>query len=109
MICRLLVLSLCFLGVLAQNTFSDVLVKQLHKINGLDVEAVLDAGASNLGQVVNGAPLKSVRKVFMKACGSQFVMPCVVAGVMLLLSLGMERRRIEEERGRVKGAMSWVL
>lgn len=97
----MVVFSRCLGGAvglsIAENEFSRALLSNLARIRGLDVSATVTAGISGLSTVVPPPLLHAVRTAFNGAVTRAFVMPIAVAGIALVLSLGMQRRRIPDE------------
>lgn len=99
----MVVFSRCLGGAVglsvAQNIFSGALLPKLRRlpgIQGADSSAILAAGISDLAGAVPAALLRSVREAFGYAVTRTFVMPIVVAGIALVLSFGMQWRRIPD-------------
>ncbi|KAK1979948.1 major facilitator superfamily transporter [Colletotrichum cereale] len=84
----------------ASNLFSQELSRRLAEVpgGGVDVGAVRYAGASDLASAVPAAELPLVRGAFGHAVAKAFILPIAVAGMSLLLSFGMQRRWIPDDR-----------
>jgi hypothetical protein len=89
----------------AENIFANTLIEQLRRIAGLDLQAVLDAGAANteLVALVPEGLLAAVREAYAAGVRKAFVLPIAAAGVAFVCSLGMERRRIMDDE-EIEGA-----
>ncbi|KAK1517780.1 major facilitator superfamily transporter [Colletotrichum costaricense] len=84
---------------IASNLFSQELYRRLAGVpGGVNVKAIQDAGASDLAKAVPAAILPFVQKAFSYAISRAFILPIVVAGTSLLLSFGMQRRWIPDDR-----------
>ncbi|EXF77956.1 major facilitator superfamily transporter [Colletotrichum fioriniae PJ7] len=84
---------------IASNLFSQELYRRLAEApGGVNVKAIQDAGASDLAKAVPAAVLPFVQKAFSFAISRAFILPIVVAGTSLLLSFGMQRRWIPDDR-----------
>ncbi|KAI6780468.1 uncharacterized protein J7T54_002866 [Emericellopsis cladophorae] len=84
---------------IASNLFSSELFQRLAgAVDGVKVEAIQDAGASDLAKSVPAAMLPLVRKAFSYAVTEAFILPIAVAGASLILSFGMQRRWIPDDR-----------
>lgn len=84
----------------AQTIFSDVLLSRLQQIPGLDATAVVNAGAADVSATKGVVPAALVGKVqlaYNDAVTRAFIVPIVVTALAVILSWGMERRRIEKE------------
>ncbi|OHE92728.1 major facilitator superfamily transporter [Colletotrichum orchidophilum] len=99
-----MVVSLRLLGgavglSIASNLFSQELYRRLAGApGGVDVKAIQDAGASDLAKAIPEAVLPFVQKAFSFAISRAFILPIVVAGTSLVLSFGMQRRWIPDDR-----------
>ncbi|KAK2026597.1 major facilitator superfamily transporter [Colletotrichum zoysiae] len=83
----------------ASNLFSQELSLRLAGAPaGVDAGAVRYAGASDLASAVPAADLPLVRGAFGHAVSRAFILPIAVAGISLLLSFGMQRRWIPDDR-----------
>ncbi|MCJ1309676.1 hypothetical protein MMC25_003336 [Agyrium rufum] len=100
--CALVIFSRCFGGAvgltIAYNLFSGALLPKLAQAPGVDVSAIIAAGASDLAGAVPPAVLPEVRKAFSFAIERAFILPIVAAGLCLALSFGMQRRWIPDDR-----------
>ncbi|KAG9250060.1 major facilitator superfamily domain-containing protein [Emericellopsis atlantica] len=84
---------------IASNLFSSELFQRLaDAVDGVTVEAIQDAGASDLAKSVPAAMLPLVRKAFSYAVTEAFILPIAVACASLILSFGMQRRWIPDDR-----------
>ena len=100
--CALVVFSRCFGGAvglsIAANLFSGELLAKLAHTPGVDVSSIIAAGASDLAGAVPTAVLPVVRQAFSHAVEKTFILPIAVAGISLILSFGMERKWIPDDR-----------
>jgi len=89
----------------AENIFSNTLLAQLRRIAGLDLQAVLDAGAANtdLVELVPEGLQVAVREAYAMGVRKAFVLPIAAAGLAFVCSLGMERKRIMDDE-EIEGA-----
>lgn len=98
--CALVVFSRCFgaaIGLsIASNIFSGQLLPQLRRIDGVSATAILAAGITDLDSVVPVSLLLEVRNAFNIAVMRVLIMPIAVGVIALILSFGMERKRIED-------------
>ncbi|KAL0765944.1 hypothetical protein CaCOL14_011685 [Colletotrichum acutatum] len=86
---------------IASNLFSQELNRRLAGApGGVNVKAIQDAGASDLAKAVPAAILPLVQKAFSFAISRAFILPIVVAGASLILSFGMQRRWIPDDRAQ---------
>ncbi|KAK1623515.1 major facilitator superfamily transporter [Colletotrichum phormii] len=84
---------------IASNLFSQELYRRLAGApGGVNVKAIQDGGASDLAKAVPAAVLPFVQKAFSFAISRAFILPIVVAGTSLVLSFGMQRRWIPDDR-----------
>ncbi|KAF7552347.1 hypothetical protein G7Z17_g4399 [Cylindrodendrum hubeiense] len=101
--CALVIFSRLFGGAvglsIASNLFSGELFRQLAGApGGIDANAIKDAGASDLESAVPAAVLPLVRRAFGYAVSRAFILPIVVAAISLIVSFGMQRRWIPDDR-----------
>lgn len=85
---------------IAQTIFSDVLLSRLQRIPGLDATAVVNAGAADVSAskgVVPAALVGKVKLAYNDAITRAFIVPITVTALAVILTWGMERRRIEKE------------
>ncbi|WDK21279.1 major facilitator superfamily transporter [Colletotrichum graminicola] len=84
---------------IASNLFSQELSRRLAGAPaGVNARAVRYAGASDLASAVPAADLPLVRGAFGYAVAKAFILPIAVAGISLLMSFGMQRRWIPDDR-----------
>ncbi|KAJ5773649.1 MFS toxin transporter [Penicillium paradoxum] len=99
--CVLVMFFQCLGGALAtsigQNLFTDNLLKNLRSINGVDAEAVVDAGAADFRRLVSSELLDSVIEAFEAAVKNVFLLAVATAAVALVVSVGMEWRRLPKD------------
>ena len=113
--CALVVFSRCLGGAVglsvASNLFSGELLQRLDEVLGeglglgkgqiaVDVSAIQAAGVSDLAGAVPPDALTFVRSAFGHGISKAFIMPIAVAGISLILSFGMQRRWIPDDRVR---------
>lgn len=82
----------------AQTVFSGILFSRLKEIPGLDAAAVVNAGAADVSAtkgVVPAALVGKVKLAYNVAVTRAFIVPIAVTAVAVVLTWGMERRRIE--------------
>lgn len=100
--CALVIFSRCLGGAvglsIASNLFTGALIPKLGQTQELDVSNIVSAGASDLRSAVPAAVLPIAREAFRYAVAKAFLLPIVVAGMSLVLSFGMERRWIPDDR-----------
>ena len=99
--CAMVIFSRCFGGAIglsiAQNIFTGALLPKLGDIPGVNASVIAHEGISGLKAAVPVMALQLVREAFGYAINRTFVMPIAVAAIALLLSFGMQWRRIAEE------------
>ncbi|KAH6974240.1 major facilitator superfamily domain-containing protein [Ilyonectria sp. MPI-CAGE-AT-0026] len=103
----LVILAQCFGGAIglaiAQNVFQNSLYERLHEIQGIDVPSVVATGGVDLQHIVPAKLLDAVRDAFNGAVANAFLVAVGVGGGAFLVSLGVERRRIQT-RATVQGS-----
>ncbi|KAL6415939.1 hypothetical protein AUP68_00145 [Ilyonectria robusta] len=103
----LVILAQCFGGAIglaiAQNVFQNSLYERLHEIQGIDVISVVATGGVDLQDIVPAKLLDAVRDAFNGAVANAFLVAVGVGGGAFLVSLGVERRRIQT-RATVQGS-----
>lgn len=103
----LVILFQCFGGAIglaiAQNVFQNSLYERLHEIQGIDVPSVVAAGGVDLQNIVPAKLLDAVRNAFNGAVANAFLVAVGVGGGAFLVSLGVERNRIQT-RATVQGS-----
>ena len=84
---------------IGSNIFNDLLSSRLRDIQGLNAQALLDAGASAAGirDSTPAALLPSVIQVYNSVLVDVFILPAVAAGLALGFSLAMKRKKIAKE------------
>lgn len=89
-------------GVIAtsigQNIFTDRLVKELSKVDGVDADAVVTAGAKDFRKVISPHLLNDVIRAFASALKSVFYLAVATAALALIISLAMEWRKLPQDR-----------
>lgn len=89
---------------IAQNIFSNTLLKQLPKdAPGVNPLKVVNAGATHIREVVAKAQLPGVLTAFDKAITTAFILPIAVAGLAFLSSLLMEWKSVKGKKLGVPG------
>ncbi|RSM03805.1 hypothetical protein CEP52_007171 [Fusarium oligoseptatum] len=101
--CALVVFFRLFGGAvglsIASNLFSGELFRRLKGAPaGIDAKTIRDAGAADLAKAVPAAALPLVQRAFSYAVSRAFILPIVVASMSLVLSFGMQRRWIPDDR-----------
>ncbi|OBT63767.1 hypothetical protein VE03_06923 [Pseudogymnoascus sp. 23342-1-I1] len=81
-------------AAIAQNVFQSSLVRNLHKIQGVDVDRVIAAGGAGVVDAVPATLLGAARDAYNGATTSAFLVAVASAGVCFVVSLGMEWRTI---------------
>jgi hypothetical protein len=84
----------------AQTIFSDVLLSRLKAIPGLNAIDVVNAGAADVSAAKGAVPPALVRQVkiaYSDAITRAFIVPVAVTALAVILTWGLERRRIEKE------------
>jgi hypothetical protein len=101
----LIMFSQCLGGSLglsiAQNIFSSELVKGLRGIDGVDVQMVVNAGASDVVRVVEGLGVEVVQKVLEAYNGGltkAFWLAVAGAGLAMVCSFGIENRNLKGKK-----------
>jgi hypothetical protein len=82
---------------IAQNLFTDTLLKRLHGIHGLDGAAVVAAGAKDFRRLVSPALLEDVIEIFGEALWNVFLLTLTSSIVALFISAAMEWRRLPKD------------
>lgn len=81
---------------IAQNIFSNTLVKQLPILApDVNVAQVIQAGATHFRDFLTPAQLPGVLLAYNKAVTTAFIMPIAVSGIAFLASLGMEWKSVK--------------
>jgi hypothetical protein len=84
----------------AQTIFSDVLLSRLQQIPGLDAAAAVNAGAADVSAtegVLPAALVGQVKMAYKAAITRAFIVPIAVTALAVVLTWGLERRRIPME------------
>jgi hypothetical protein len=79
---------------IAQNLFTDTLLKKLHVIDGVDGAAVVHSGAKDFRQFIPAELMGRVVLAFDSAVKTVFIFSLASAGMAFLVSLGMQWLRI---------------
>jgi MFS family permease len=93
-----------FLSV-AQNIFSNKLVRSLSGVADLDAKAIVNTGATNLRKIVPPSELKTVISVYSYALTRVFILTVILSACMLLCALTVEWRSIKQKKGN--GSPKW--
>ena len=73
---------------IAQNVFSNTLVKQVPKYTtGVDPAVIVASGATTLRQIVPPDQLQGVLTAYTYALDHAFILPIAVAGLAFVISL----------------------
>jgi len=81
---------------IAQNIFSNTLVKQLPVLApDADIARVIQAGATHFRDFLTPAQLPGVLLAYNKAITTAFIMPIAVSGLAFVASLGMEWKSVK--------------
>jgi hypothetical protein len=81
---------------IAQNIFSNTLVKQLPIVAPtVDPRTLIAAGATHIREVVTKAQLPGVLLAYNKAVTTAFILPIAVAGLAAVSSLLMEWKSVK--------------
>jgi hypothetical protein len=84
---------------IAQSVFSNTLRKQIPLLTtGVDVEKVINAGATHLREVVTSSQLPGCLEAYSKAVSNAFVLPIVMAGLALIASFFMEMKSVKGKK-----------
>jgi hypothetical protein len=90
---------------IAQNIFSNTLVKEIPKlVPGLDPYVVINAGATHVREAVTKEQLKGTLEAYNKALTTAFILPIAVGGIAFLTSLLFEWRSIKGKNLLAGGA-----
>ena len=82
----------------AQNVFTNSLMKRLALVPGIDPRSVVAAGATKIPDAVPPSLLRPVQEAYSYALSKTLILPIAAGGLALLASLGLEWRRIEKSR-----------
>lgn len=85
-------------AAVAQNVFQGSLVKNLEKIQGIDVDRVVTAGGAGVVDAVPANLLAAVRDAYNVATTSAFLVAVASAGVCFIASTGMEWRTVPKKK-----------
>lgn len=83
---------------IGQSAFTNHLSQALPGVPGIDVTAVLAAGATDLKSVVPPDALHDVLEIYNKAIQKPFITATAVSAAMVLAAAGMEWRTIKKDR-----------
>ena len=80
--------------IIAQAIFANLLVSKLDAVAGVDTGTVIQAGPTNIRDVVPPALVDAVRSAYNSALQGTYLLPVVAAALSCLCALGMEWRRL---------------
>jgi hypothetical protein len=83
---------------IAQNIFQSTLIKNLKKIEGVDVDAVVKAGGAGVADAVPAPLLSAARDAYNVAITAAFLVAVATAGISLIASGGMEWRTVPKKK-----------
>ncbi|KAF4637551.1 hypothetical protein G7Y89_g520 [Cudoniella acicularis] len=83
---------------IGQSVFENHLLKGINGIAGVDGEAILNTGATELRGVVGSEVLESVLGVYDKALTQVYLVAVVVAALAVLSALGMEWKSVKKDK-----------
>lgn len=99
--CVIVIFFECLGGALAtsiaQNLFTDTLLKNLSEIDGVDGAAVVAAGATGFRPLIHPELLEKVIDAFAAALRNVFLLALASAAVALVVSAAMEWRRLPQD------------
>ena len=81
-----------------QNVLSNTLQQQLSRSPGVDPEAIIGAGATNIKAATSSALLETVLDAYQKAVAAALILPIASAGAAFLCSLTMEWRAVQKQQ-----------
>jgi hypothetical protein len=87
-----------FLSV-SQKLFSTKLLDRLSGVAGLDAEAIINTGATNLRSVVPASNLGTVRNAYNYELTRVFIMAAALSSVIILGALSVEWKSIKGRKG----------
>lgn len=106
--CVMVIFFQCLGGALAtssgQNVFADSLIKKLRKIEGLDVAAVVDAGAKDFRQFVSQDLVGEIIHAFQFALRRAFLLAMAIAAIAFASSWFMEWRKVPRKQDKQETA-----
>lgn len=79
---------------IAQNLFDNYLSKHLGEISGIDVESIVQTGATELRNIVPIDKLNDVLVVYNQALVRSFIVAAAVVAFMIVPALAMEWRKL---------------
>jgi hypothetical protein len=88
----------------SQALFVNQLGRGLPTISGIDVEAIIRAGATELGRVVPADKLAEVLVVYNGALRNAFTVAVAIGSLQVLPALGMEWRSIKKDNINIPAA-----
>lgn len=81
-----------------QNLFTQKLEKNLAGTPGLNVQAILNTGATQLRDVVAPQFLQGVLVAYNNALRQAFVVACAMASILILGAIGMEWKSVKKDK-----------
>ncbi|KAI1212189.1 MFS general substrate transporter [Annulohypoxylon truncatum] len=81
--------------IVAQVIFASLLARNLQGLVGVDAQTVIQAGPTNISNVVSGVIADKVRTAYNGALRDTYVLPVVAAGLCCFCAVGMEWKRIK--------------
>ncbi|KAJ5175820.1 uncharacterized protein N7482_001697 [Penicillium canariense] len=81
----------------SQNLYTNYIATELPSISGINPEAILAAGATELAKLVPADKLHAVLVIYNAALHRAFFVPVALSCVMILPALGMEWRNVKRE------------
>lgn len=79
---------------IAQNLFTDTILKKLQKVDGVNGEAVVAAGAKDFRRLIRSDLLDTVVDAFGDALWNVFLLTVISSAAALVISIGMEWRTL---------------
>lgn len=83
-----------FLAI-SQNIFTSRLIKSLSDIAGLDAQAIVNSGATNLRNIVPSDQLSAVITAYSHALTRIFVLTAAVSAIMILCAAAVEWKKLK--------------
>lgn len=84
-----------------QNLFTDGLLRSLNKVQGIDVTAVVEAGASGFREIVPQERLNAVVDAFNSALRNVFWVALATPALSWITSWAMEWRQLPDSKRQV--------
>ena len=92
-----------FLSI-GQNIFSNKLVNRLSGVAGLDTEAIINTGATDLGKIVPSSQLTTVLDAYSYALTRVFIVTAALSACMILGAVAVEWKSIKGPEGSSRTA-----